>query len=242
MKSTIEFDANQFSPPKSLYFSNFNYVWKEGAIGITFRNSLIICCTGTLLCIFIAFISGFIFVYMTFTGRRLLTYLILSTMYISPMALMIPLYLQMTKLNLNNTYIALIIIYVALNSAFSIYLMTTYLKGIPAEIIEAAIIDGCGELGLLFRIFLPLSKSAILVLSVISFSAMWNDLLFALIFLQKEQKQTIMVAIANFRGSFGTGNMTHILSALTIATLPVLILYLFVQRSFKEGMTFGTFK
>lgn len=241
MKTDTEFAANQFGLPK-LYFENYVYVWKEAAIGITFRNSIIICSTGACICMFISILTGYAFVYFRFAGKGFLSYMILSTLYISPMALMLPLYLQMTKLGLNNTYIGIIIIYVALNSAFAVYLMTTYFKSIPPEIIEAAVVDGCTKLGLLFRIFVPLVKSGILVTGIISFSAMWNDLLFALIFLQQEKRQTLMVAIAKFRSTFGSGNMTYILSSLVIATIPVIVLYLLAQRSFKEGLVAGAVK
>ncbi len=242
LKTGPEFEANQFAPPRSLNLKNFSYVWGQGNIGITFRNSLIICGTSVLISIFIALISGFIFTLLNFTGRNLMSYLILSTMYISPMALVIPLFLQMGKLHLTNTYIGIIIIYVALNLAFSIYLMTTYLKGIPDEIIEAAVIDGCSRFGLLFRIFIPLSKAGIIVLAVINFSIMWNDILFAFIFLQKQEKQTIMVAIAKFQGLYGHANMTHIMSALVIAALPIIVIYFVAQRFFREGVMSGSIK
>jgi len=241
MKTDHEFAANQFALPR-LNFKNYVYVWKEAAIGVTFRNSMIICGTGACICMIISIFTGFAFVYFRFAGKGIISYLILSTLYISPMALMLPLYLQMTRLGLNNTYVGIIIIYVALNSAFAIYLMTTYLKSIPIEIIEAAVVDGCSKFGLMIRIFIPLAKSGILVSGIISFSAMWNDLLFALIFLQREQRQTLMVAIAKFRSTFGSGNMTYILSALVIATLPVIVIYLFAERSFKEGLVAGSVK
>jgi ABC-type glycerol-3-phosphate transport system permease component len=242
LKTSVEFSANQFTPPKRLNLSNFLYVWKDGGIGITFRNSMIICSTSVTISIFVALISGFAFSYLRFMGKRILSYLILSTMYISPMALVIPLFLQMGKLRLTNTYTGIIITYVALNLAFSVYLMTTYLKGIPEEIVEAAVMDGCSNFGLLFRIFIPLSKAGIFVLGIINFSLMWNDLLFAFIFLQKHEKQTIMVAIAKFQGMYGHANMTHILSALVIAALPIIVIYLVAQRFFKEGVMSGSVK
>jgi len=242
MKSGAEFARNQFTPPKSFNVANFIYVWKEGGIGITFRNSLIICGISVSISIVIALLAGFTFSLLSFRGRNLLSYLILSTMYISPMALIIPLFIQMGKLQLTNTYVGIIIIYVALNLAFSIYLMTTYLKGVPIELVEAAVIDGCGKLRLLFRIFIPLSKAGIIVLGIINFSIMWNDLLFAFIFLQKEERQTIMVAIAKFQGLYGHANMTHVLSALVIAALPIIVIYLVAQRFFKEGIMSGSIK
>ena len=242
LKTGAEFEKNQFALPRAPDFSNYSYVWTKGRIGITFRNSLVICASSVALSISVALISGFAFAFLRFRGKNLLTYCILSTMYISPMALAIPLFLQMGRLGLTNSYIGIIIIYVALNMAFSIYLMTTYLKGIPEEIMEAALIDGCGKFGLLFKIFIPLTKAGIIVLAVINFSIMWNDVLFAFIFLQKEEKQTIMVAIAKFQGLYGHANMTHIMSALVIAALAVIVIYFVAQRFFREGVTAGAVK
>jgi len=242
IKTGTEFERNQFAPPKRLNLSNYQYVWTEGGIGITFRNSLIVCGTAVAISIIVALVSAYAFSFLDFRGRRTLSYVILSTMYVSPMALVIPLFLQLGRLHMTNTYPGIIITYVALNLAFSIYLMTTYMNSIPPEIVEAAVIDGCSHFGLLFRILLPVAKAGVFVLGIINFSMMWNDLLFAFIFLQEPEKQTIMVAIAKFQGLYGRANMTHVLSALVIAALPVIVLYLFAQRFFREGVVAGSVK
>jgi raffinose/stachyose/melibiose transport system permease protein len=242
IKSGAEFQASQFSPPSRFDFSNYSFVWTDGGIGITFRNSLIICCTSVLVSMVISVLSGYAFTFLRFGGKRILSYLILSTMYVSPMALIIPLFMQFGQLHLTNTYVGVILIYVALNLAYSIYLLTTYMRSIPVEVVEAAFMDGCGHLRLLTRILLPLSKAGVIVLGVITFSLTWNDLLFAFIFLQDEQRVTIMVAIAKFQGQYGQANMTHVLAALVIATIPVVALYLLAQRFFKAGVIAGAVK
>ncbi len=150
IKSGAEFEASQFTPPQRLDLSNFSYVWSNGGIGITFRNSLIICGTSVVVSMAISLLSGYAFSFLRFGGKRLLSYLILSTMYVSPMALVIPHFLQFGRLHLTNTYIGIIIIYVGLNLAYSIYLMTTYMRSIPGEIVEAAFMDGCGHMPLDF--------------------------------------------------------------------------------------------
>jgi ABC-type glycerol-3-phosphate transport system permease component len=242
LKTSGEFQVSQFSPPARPAVSNFSYVWAEGGIGITFRNSLIICGTSVLFSMAISLLSGYAFSFLRFGGKRLLSYLILSTMYVSPMALIIPLFMQFGRLHLTNTYIGIILIYVGLNLAYSIYLMTTYMRSIPGEIVEAAFMDGCGHMRLLTRILVPLSKAGVIVLGIITFSLTWNDLLFAFIFLQDEQRQTIMVAIAKFQGMYGQANMTHVLAALVIAAVPVVVLYLLAQRYFREGVIAGSVK
>ena len=241
-KSPNEFSSNQFAFPKSFDLENFKYIWNEGGIKNSFKNSLFICFLSTLICILVAVLTGFTFSFKRFTGKRTLSYLILTTMYVSPMALVVPLFIQMSRLKLTNSYIGIIIIYIGLNLAYSIYLVSTYFKNIPEEVIEAAVIDGCNNFGLLGRIYIPLSLSGLLVLFIIDFSTMWNDLLFSFIFLQDEKYQTIMIAIAKYQGKYGTGNMTYIISALLIATLPILVLYLITQRYFKRGVLMGSIK
>jgi ABC-type glycerol-3-phosphate transport system permease component len=158
------------------------------------------------------------------------------------MALIIPLFLQFTKLKLVDSYFGIILIYTAFHLAYSIYLIVTYFKNISEEILEAATIDGCSRIQLLTSILLPLSKSGLIVLSVINFSLVWNDVLFGFIFLQKPEIQTVMVAIAKFQGKYGVGNMTHILAALFLITIPTVLLYLLAQRFFREGVLAGSIK
>jgi ABC-type glycerol-3-phosphate transport system permease component len=242
MKTGNEFAASQFAPPRRVNLSNYAYVWTKGRIGLTFRNSLIVCGSSVAISVVVAVLAGFAFSLLRFRGRTALSYLVLSTMYISPMALMIPLFLQMGKLGLTNTYAGIIITYVGLNLAFAIYLMTTYLNGIPEDIVEAAVIDGCSHSGMIWKILLPLTKAGLFVLGIITFSQVWNELLFAFIFLQKEEIQTLMVAIAKYQGMYGTANMTHVMSALVIAALPIIVLYLLAQRFFREGVIAGSIK
>lgn len=242
LKTGGEFQASQFTPPRRPAVANYAHVWTEGGIGLTFRNSIIICLSSVAVSLVISLLSGYAFSFLRFRGKRLLSYLILATMYISPMAIIIPLFMQYGKLHLNNTFAGIILIYVGLNLAYSVYLMSTYLRSIPGEIVEAAFMDGCGHLRLLGGILLPLAKSGVIALGIITFSLMWNDLLFAFIFLQDEQRQTVMVAIAKFQGMYGQANMTHVLSALVIAAVPVVVLYLAAQRFFKAGVLAGSIK
>ena len=242
LKTPQEFSANQFAFPKGFHVENFRYIWTEGGIGVTFKNSLMLCTISVAVILTLGILAGFAFTFIKLKGKKTLSYIIISTMYISPMALVIPLFLQFTKLGLVDSYFGIILIYTAFHLAYSIYLIVTYFKNIPEEILEAATIDGCSRFQLLTSILLPLSKSGLIVLSVINFSLVWNDVLFGFIFLQKPQTQTVMVAIAKFQGKYGVGNMTHILAALLLITIPTVLLYLLAQRFFREGILAGSIK
>ena len=242
LKTPQEFSASQFALPKGFHIENFRYIWTEGGIGVTFKNSIILCTISVAVILTLGVLAGFAFTFIKLKGKKTLSYLIISTMYISPMALIIPLFLQFTKLKLIDSYFGIILIYTAFHLAYSIYLIVTYFKNISEEILEAATIDGCSRIQLLTSILLPLSKSGLIVLSVINFSLVWNDVLFGFIFLQKPEIQTVMVAIAKFQGKYGVGNMTHILAALFLITIPTVLLYLFAQRFFREGVLAGSIK
>ena len=242
LKTPQEFNASQFALPKGFHIENFRYIWTEGGIGVTFKNSLILCTISVAVILTLGVLAGFAFTFIKLKGKKTLSYLIISTMYISPMALIIPLFLQFTKLKLVDSYFGIILIYTAFHLAYSIYLIVTYFKNISEEILEAATIDGCSRIQLLTSILLPLSKSGLIVLSVINFSLVWNDVLFGFIFLQKPEIQTVMVAIAKFQGKYGVGNMTHILAALFLITIPTVLLYLLAQRFFREGVLAGSIK
>ena len=242
LKTPQEFSASQFALPKGFHIENFRYIWTEGGIGVTFKNSIILCTISVAVILTLGVLAGFAFSFIKLKGKKTLSYVIISTMYISPMALVIPLFLQFTKLKLIDSYFGIILIYTAFHLAYSIYLIVTYFKNIPEEILEAATIDGCSRIQLLTSILLPLSKSGLIVLSVINFSLVWNDVLFGFIFLQKPEIQTVMVAIAKFQGKYGVGNMTHILAALFLVTIPTVLLYLSAQRFFREGVLAGSIK
>jgi multiple sugar transport system permease protein len=157
------------------------------------------------------------------------------------MIIVIPLYLQFVKLGMLNEYLGVIIIYAGLRLAFSVFLLTTFFKGIPIEVMEAADMDGCTKLGVLRYVILPLSVPAVLSLTLINFNACWNDLLIGILFLQKPEMQTIMVATAQFKGKIDS-SPTSILAASLIATVVVMIIYGFTQRYFVKGLTLGSIK
>ena len=193
--------------------------------------------TGDLVIMVVAVLAGFAFSLLRFRGRTALSYLVLSTMYISPMALMIPLFLQMGRLGLSNTYAGIIITYVGLNLAFAIYLMTTYLNGIPEEIVEAAVIDGCNKLNLLFRIVVPITMPTLSVLFVFFFIWTWNDLFTPLIFLISNAKQTVPLAMALARAEHNV-TITLQSSAALLGILPCILFFLIFHF---KGLAFQEF-
>jgi ABC-type glycerol-3-phosphate transport system permease component len=155
--------------------------------------------------------------------------------------MVVPLFVSMVRWKLVNTYQGVILIYVGLLLPFSIYLMTNFFLTVPKEIVEAARIDGCSNWGVFWQIMLPLSAPAIITLVVVNALWVWNELLIALVFLQKDELKTLMVGIAALR-SRNYVDIPATMAGLLIATIPIVVLYLFGQKYFIRGLVSGAVK
>jgi ABC-type glycerol-3-phosphate transport system permease component len=155
--------------------------------------------------------------------------------------MLIPLYTFFARLGLINTYYGMILIYAGITAPFSIYLLVTYFKDIPWEIIEAGVIDGCNSFTILTRIILPMSGPPIASLIIVNALWIWNELLLALVFLPMDTTHTIMVGLTVFRSRYQIV-VPVVVAGLFIASLPLLILYLALQRFFIKGLVAGSLK
>jgi len=162
-------------------------------------------------------------------------------MVVPPVVMIIPLFVSMVRWHLVNTYQGTILIYTGLLLPFSIYLMTNFFRAIPREIIEAARMDGCSSLGVFWRIMMPLSAPAVITLIVVNALWAWNELLIALVFMQKDELKTLMVGISSMR-SRNYVDIPATMAGLLIATIPIVIIYMFGQRFFIRGLTSGAVK
>jgi len=241
LKSEPEFYQSQFALPSKIDINRIKDVWVDGNIGRAFKNSLIMGSSTVLIVIPIGALAGYAFSNFKFKHNTLLYMSVISTMYFSPMILIIPIFLIYSKIMLVNTYIGTIIIYSGINLAFGIFLLTTFFRGIPDEIIEAATIDGASRFQILKSIIIPLSTPAIFTLGLMVFYNVWNDLIIGVIFMQKPEYKPIMAAISQFRGKWDSNNTAIFLGAL-IATIPIMLIYGFAQKYFIRGMTLGSIK
>lgn len=240
-KTEIEFACSSFSLPSSLNISNIIEAWIKGGFFVGFMNSSLISGVSVLLQLLLGSLAAYAFAKMDFKGKDYLHLFTISSMFIPLMVIMIPLYLQMSSLGLLNTYAGIFIIYGGL-LAFTIYILTAFFKGIPNELLDAAKIDGCSDLKILFEIVLPLAKPAILTISVMNFLAVWSDFLIPLIFLQEERMWTLMLTVVGFQTMRTYTPMVVMVSGLFIVTVPVIIFYLLAQKHFIKGLVMGSFR
>jgi ABC-type glycerol-3-phosphate transport system permease component len=165
----------------------------------------------------------------------------IALMVIPPAVLILPLFVLMVNIGLVNTLPSVIIIYSGLLIPFSVYLLVSFFRSLPPELFDAAAIDGCSNLDTFWRITLPLSTPAMVTLIVVNALFVWNELFIALVFLQGETVMTLMPGLTLFKGHF-TINEPLIMAGTLIATMPMILLYLFGQRLFVEGLVAGAVK
>jgi ABC-type glycerol-3-phosphate transport system permease component len=166
---------------------------------------------------------------------------VIGTMALPAAVFVIPLFVQLTEWRLTENLVVLGLAYAAWNAGFGTYLMYAYFDGLPAEIIEAAKVDGASELQQLFRLLLPLSRPAIATLAALSFLWSWSDLLISLVLIQDPSHRTITSAVASLADQYST-NTPRLAAGVLIALVPTLIVFAFGQRYIARGITAGVGK
>ena len=240
-KTKGEYLASKWDLPHSFFLHNFVTAFAGEKFFIRFANSTILTVGAVAVSLVIACLAAYAFARMDFPGKRTLFNLILSLMVVPPVVMVVPLFVSMVRWGLVNTYPGTILIYVGLLLPFSIYLMTNFFQTVPKEIVEAARMDGCSNQGVFWKIMMPLSAPALITLVVVNALWVWNELLIALVFMQKDELKTLMVGIAALR-SRNYVDIPATMAGLLIATIPIVVLYLFGQKYFIRGLVSGAVK
>ena len=166
---------------------------------------------------------------------------VLSGLMLAPMVAMIPLYKILIGTHLYDTYLAMIVPYVAFRLPFTIFLIWSFFMGIPKDIEESAIIDGCSPVGVLWKIFVPLSKPIISAAAVLAIRTFWNELMFALCFTQSTRLKTVPVGLLSLKSSMET-EWPVLVAGLALSALPVVIIYILFQKQLIRNLTAGGVK
>jgi multiple sugar transport system permease protein len=232
------------TPPDIIPFhaslSNFQRLFSEASdYWFWATNSIIVSISITLFHIFFDTLAGYTFAKKDFPGRNMLFWMILATMMVPAYVTLVPLYIVTRNLHLLNSVWAVILPGMA--SVFGIFLMRQYIQTLPSELLDAARIDGCGELGVFWHVVLPLSKPAIGALAIFTFVRHWNDFLWPLIVLNDSSKYTLPVGVASLQGEFTT-DYGIIFAGAALAALPMIVFFLIFQRYFLEGVRMGALK
>ena len=232
---------NQFGLPTPFTFQNIIDALNKGNIPLWFGNSLIVTVFSLIVSTIVSALAAYALARFRFAGRKLYFNSMIALMVIPPAVLILPLFVLMVNIGLINTLPSVIIIYSGLLIPFSVYLLVSFFRSLPPELFDAAAIDGCSNLDTFWRITLPLSTPAMVTLIVVNALFVWNELFIALVFLQDETVKTLMPGLTLFKGHF-TVNEPLIMAGTLIATIPMILLYLFGQRLFVEGLVAGAVK
>lgn len=226
--------------PSQLLWSNYAQAWAAAPFGRYFINSGIVALAVTFLDLVTSSLAAFAFGRMQFPLRNALFTLYLASMMIPHQMTIIPAFLLLKNfgeispaLGLDS-YFALIAPFAA--SAFGVFMLRQAFMQIPNELEDAAVLDGCGRLGFLVRMVLPLSRPALATLALFAFQANWNSYLWPLIVTNSDQMRTVQIGLRYFVGQEGSSQWGLLMAAAVFVSLPVVILYLFVQRQFTQGI------
>jgi multiple sugar transport system permease protein len=225
--------------PDKVTLQNYVDVWKSSNFNRYFLNSVIVTISVTILNIILDSIVAFALSRKKFKGANLILMIILGTMMIPPQVLMIPLFILIKRLGIYNTYWALILPFAV--QGFGIFLMKQYFDGLPVSLDEAAKIDGASDINILFRILMPISRPAIAVLGINTFLTTWNSFLYPLIFTNTDNMRTLPIGIAYFNTLQGV-DYVHLMAGSSIATIPVIIVFLAFQKQIISGLVGGAVK
>lgn len=241
MKSMSELFENPFAPPSSWNLQNYIDVLTKYDLGTSFINSGIV----TLSSVFLTLFFGSMAAYGLSRLKGWLSWVIFGFlvlgMSIPAQVSMIPQYVLFDNLGLLNSLTGLIIINVATGLPVSTFIMGGFMRTLPHELFESAAVDGVGPARAYYRIALPLSLPSIAAAAIFLFVIQWNELLFPLLFIQSPDKRTLPLQLLTFQGEFLT-NYPLLFTGVAVATVPITILYVLLQRYFVEGMTAGAVK
>lgn len=223
---------------ESFDLRNYISVFRNLNIARNFANSLIVTGGSCILNILICSMAAYGFTKKRWPGRDKVFAVYLATLVVPSQVTLIPVFIIIRSLNLINTHIALML---PILNAFGVFLMRQFMENVPDELIEAARIDGCGEIRVFRSVVIPLIRPVIISLTVFTFITSWNDFLWPLVICTNQNMHTLTLAISALKGNYST-NYGLVMAGLMIAFLPPFILYIFLQKQFVEGIALSGIK
>jgi ABC-type glycerol-3-phosphate transport system permease component len=227
--------------PEHFKFGAYPDAWRETNFGLHLRNTIVIAGLSLLGIMVLSTTAGYAFAKLRFPFKRTIYILLLSTLAMPATALVIPLYLQVKRLGLLDTTLGLILVYIGSMSPFSIFLMRAFFATLPDDLIEAARLDGAGELTIFRKVMLPLAKAGVGTVVILQFLSLWNEFLYANVLLQDPNKHPLQPVVFNLVGQFSTP-WNLLTAALTMAIVPIVIVYVRMQKRFASGLMLGAIK
>ena len=221
--------------------ANFDFVLLKSTFPTFFLNSVIVSLGTAAVVTVLAAGAGYAFSRFRFRGRYALMFLLLLTQMFPLVMLIAPIYRLMAPLGLTDNLVGLIIVYTAFNTPFATFLMQSFFDGIPKDLEEAAMIDGCTRLMALRRVILPLTLPGLGATLGFVFTAAWSELLFALMLINSDSQKTFAVGLLTFVSKFSV-DWGQMMAASVLALIPAVLFFVFIQRYLVQGLTAGAVK
>lgn len=241
LKGKTEIYQNPFGLPEKWQFSNYIDVTASGDFLIYFKNTLIVVLVSLTLVLVLGSLTAYA---LANWGGKIsrMTFLLFIAGMMLPIKIASIRLLEIVKaMGLLNTPWALIPIYVAMGLPISVFILTDFIKQIPHELTEAALVDGAGRFRILWQVIFPLLRPALATVGIYNLVPFWNDLWFPLIFISNEKSKTLLLGVTRLFGQYQT-DWPKVLAVLTLSALPVVVLYLLMSRQFIKGLTAGAVK
>jgi len=224
--------------PHEFHFENYYLAWKEGGFGKYFLNSVFYTASVVFGIVIISSMAAYAFSRLRFPGRNILFILFMAAMMIPLPGSFVPLYVLLNKLHLRNTQIGYILCLINVGLSTSIFLLKTFFDKMPPELEDAARIDGCSKFGIWWHMAMPLARPVLAVVIVFNALVVWNEYILALIIFDSKKYMPLQVALETFQGEFIT-KYPLLMAGLTITTIPIILIYLFMQKYIIKGVTQG---
>lgn len=225
--------------PKQLAWENYTQVLSGSDFLRNYWNSFVITVGTTAGTLLVCSFTGYALAKFEFKGKTAIFLIFLGTMMLPAQLTMIPVFILTTNLGLINTHLGVILPGIAI--AYGVFLMRQFMMTIPNEVLEAARIDGCGELRMMFRIVMPLSSPILATLTILTVLSSWNQFLMPLILLNSPEMATVQLAMSNYQNDFGQ-QLNLLMAASVLAVIPVAIVFLFCQKYIVAGISMGSVK
>lgn len=240
-KSNNTIFQSPMSFPEQWSFEGFENAWVRNNLGRALLNSIVITSTVVFINLFVSSIGAFATSHLSFRGRKAFLSFCIGCQVVSAQVLLVPLYKLLRNLNLYNTYPGLCLAMAAFSLPLSMYLFNSFFSGLPRDIYESTKIDGCGDFRYFLRILIPLSKPIISSVTILQAVFAWNEYIFTLTFLRDMDAWTIQPVIKNLFQGYSVNYGVNF-AALSIVVIPILVLYVFMQKYFIRGLTAGSTK
>lgn len=224
--------------PREFHFQNYYRAWQEGGFGRYFLNSIFYTASVVIGIVMIGSLAAYAFSRFRFPGRNFIFYIFMAAMMIPIPGSFVALYVLLNAIHLRNTPVGYILCMINVGLSTSIFLLKTFFDKMPKELEDAARIDGCSKLGIWWHVALPLAKPVLAVVVVFNALNVWNEYILALIIFDSKKFMPLQAALQTFQGEFVT-NYPLLMAGLTITALPIIIVYLLMQKYIVKGVTAG---